>query len=142
KEQFDLVVSFNALHWIPEPNPVLRSIRTALKPSGRAQLRMVTAGEQKSLESVVEDARKSPRWAGRFEDFNDPYLRLTAAEYAAAATKNGLHVWRLCSKLKSWDFGSRTAFFEFSSVGLIAWTNHLATNKRADFVNDVLKRYC
>src|SRR5271165_6529514 len=38
--EFDLVVSFNALHWVPEQELALRSIRSALKPEGRAQLRM------------------------------------------------------------------------------------------------------
>jgi trans-aconitate 2-methyltransferase len=141
KERFDLVVSFNALHWVPNPNPALRSIRIAMKRDGRAQLRMVTAGEHKSLESVVEDVRKSPRWRGRFHDFEDPYLRMTADEYATAARENGLHVSHVHTELKTWDFGSRAAFFEFSSVGLIAWTKHLPASERADFVDDVLDRY-
>jgi trans-aconitate 2-methyltransferase len=141
KERFDLVVSFNALHWVPNPNPVLRSIRSALKPDGRAQLRMVTAGEQRSLESVVEDVRKSPRWRGRFHDFEDPYLRMTADEYATAAKQNGLHVSNVHTELKTWDFGSRAAFFEFSSVGLVAWTKLLPASERGDFVDDVLSRY-
>ncbi len=141
KERFDLVVSFNALHWVPNSNPALRSIRIAMKTDGRAQLRLVTAGEQNSLESVVEDVRKSPRWRGRFHDFEDPYLRMTAGEYATTAKKNGLRVSQVHTKLKTWDFGSRTAFFEFSSVGLIAWTKRLPASERADFVSDVLDRY-
>ena len=32
---------FNALHWIPEQEAALRSIRTALNEGGRAQLRLV-----------------------------------------------------------------------------------------------------
>ncbi|HXP11963.1 MAG TPA: class I SAM-dependent methyltransferase, partial [Acidobacteriaceae bacterium] len=40
KDEFDLVVSFNALHWIPQQNQALRSIRNALKQDGRAQLRL------------------------------------------------------------------------------------------------------
>jgi trans-aconitate 2-methyltransferase len=141
KKRFDLVVSFNALHWVPNPSPALRSIHIAIKPGGRAQLRLVTAGEQKSLESVVEDVRKSPRWRGRFHDFEDPYLRMTAEEYATAARKNGLRVSQVHTELKIWNFGSRAVFFEFSSVGLIAWTKHLPTSERADFVDDVLNRY-
>src|SRR5438067_5681007 len=74
REEFDLVVSFNALHWIPEQEAALRSIRRAMKSDGLAQLRLVPAGPRKSLEDVLEETRLSPRWAGHFRDFHDPYL--------------------------------------------------------------------
>jgi trans-aconitate 2-methyltransferase len=141
KDRFDLVVSFNALHWVPEQDSVLRSMRNAMKLRGRAQLRLVTAGKRKSLESVVEEVRKSPRWSAHFRDFHDPYLRLTAEEYAAAAEKNGLYAVRIHTEAKRWDFESRQAFFAFCSVGLIAWTNRLPEAERPEFVDDVLDRY-
>ncbi len=53
--RFDLVVSFNALHWIRDHGPVLRGIHAALKPGGMAHLRFVPAGPRKSLEDVIED---------------------------------------------------------------------------------------
>jgi len=41
EHEFDLVVSFNALHWIPEQDQALGSIRSAVKPTGVAQFRLV-----------------------------------------------------------------------------------------------------
>src|SRR5262245_55034245 len=32
RNQFDLIVSFNALHWVPNQDAALRSIRLAMKP--------------------------------------------------------------------------------------------------------------
>lgn len=139
--RFDLVVSFNALHWVPEQDAALRSIRGAMKAGARAQLRLVTAGERKSLESIVEDTRKSPRWSDCFRGFRDPYLRLTPEEYAAAAERNDLRVLRLHTEAKTWDFESRGAFFDFCSVGLIAWTDGLTEAERPAFVDEVLDRY-
>ncbi len=78
REEFDLVVSFNALHWIPEQEEALRSLRSAMKPGAVAQLRLVPAGERKSLENVLEETRRSPRWSRHFEGFHDPYLHLTS----------------------------------------------------------------
>ena len=60
KNEFNLVISFNALHWIPEQDGALRSIRSAMTSDGRAQLRLVPAGERKSLENVVEEIRLYP----------------------------------------------------------------------------------
>src|SRR6478735_2547967 len=70
-DEFDLAVSFNALHWIPEQETALRSIRSTLKIGGKAQLRLVPAGPRKSLETVVEETRRSPRWSRYFGGFSD-----------------------------------------------------------------------
>jgi trans-aconitate 2-methyltransferase len=140
-DAFDLVVSFNALHWIPDPDPALRSIQVALKRGGRAQLRMVTAGPRQSLENVVEETRQSPRWQGWFAGFSDPYLRLTAEQYAAAAARNGLRAERAQTRDETWAFESRSAFHTFCAVGLVAWTQRLPEAERSAFVDDVLDRY-
>jgi trans-aconitate 2-methyltransferase len=141
EEEFDLVVSFNALHWIPEQAQALQSIRSALKPNGRAQLRLVPKGERKSLEDVIEDTRLSPRWAGYFKSFHDPYLHLTPEQYGVLAEQNGFRVLRTHTEAKAWDFQSRSAFLAFGSVTFIEWTQHLPEEKRFDFVKDVLDRY-
>src|SRR5215831_12354220 len=81
-EEFDLVVSFNALHWIPEQEQPLAAIRKAMKPDAAAQLRLVPKGPRKSIEDVLEETRCSGKWSTYFRDFRDPYLHLTADEYA------------------------------------------------------------
>lgn len=141
RDEFDLVVSFNALHWIPEQGEALRSLRTAMKPGGRAQLRLVPAGARKSLENVIEETRLSQRWSSYFQDFQDPYLHLTPEQYVQLAEQNGFLVRNLHTEDKAWDFGSRSAFAAFGSVTFVEWTQHLPEAKRPDFVIDVLDRY-
>lgn len=141
KNEFDLAVSFNALHWIPKQDAALRSIYSALVPGGRAQFRLVTAGPRQSLESVVEETRTAPEWKAYFKNFQDPYLRLTPAEYVAVAERNGFRVLRVNTRDHAWDFGSRAAFSNFSAVGLVAWTDRLPVAERTKFVDDVLDRY-
>jgi trans-aconitate methyltransferase len=141
RNEFNLVVSFNALHWLPEQDAALRSIRSAMMSDGRAQLRLVPAGQRKSLENVVEETRRSSRWAAHFNDFRDPYLHLTPEQYAAMAERSGLRVLSIHTEAKAWDFKSRPAFFAFCSVGLVEWTRHLPEAERPEFINDVLDRY-
>ena len=141
REEFDLVVSFNALHWIPEQDQALRSIHAALKPNGLAQLRLVPTGKRKSIENVIEETRLSPKWAGYFREFHDPYLHLTPEQYCELAERNHLDVRCIHTKDKAWDFKSGEAFIAFSLVGMVEWTKLLPERDRLAFVTEVLDRY-
>jgi len=141
QHEFDLVISFNALHWIPEQDAALASIHSALISDGRAQLRLVVTGARKSLEHVVEETRQTSKWSAYFQDFHDPYLRLTSDEYATLAEHSGFRVLRLERKDHAWNFGSRAAFAAFSAVGLVEWTRRLPETTRPEFIDDILDRY-
>jgi trans-aconitate 2-methyltransferase len=141
RQEFDLVVSFNALHWVPEQEKALCSIRSALRSDGRAHLRLVPAGERKSVETVIEETRLSPPWARYFSRFNDPYLHLTPEQYRALAERNGFRTEHVHTEAKAWDFQSRSAFVAFASVTFIEWTQFLPESERVAFANDVLDRY-
>lgn len=140
-DEFDLIVSFNALHWLPDPDPPLRSIRAAMKSTAHAQLRLVPKGERKSLETVLEETRKSPRWANYFQNFSNPYLQVTPQQYAAAAERNHFCVDALQVSDKSWNFQSRENFFAAGSVTFVEWTRRLLESEKPAFINDVLDRY-
>jgi trans-aconitate 2-methyltransferase len=139
--EFDLVVSFNALHWIPDQGEALRAIQLAMKPEALAQLRLVSDGERKSLETVIEETRKSERWTAYFRDFHDPYLHLTPKRYAALAEESGLHVDEMKVGDKAWDFKSHAGFAAFGSVTFVEWSRHIPESERPSFVEDVLERY-
>jgi len=138
---FDLLASFNALHWVAEQDAALRSIAASLRPRGRALLRLVVKGERTSLEEVAERVRQSPRWSSRFAGFIDPYLRLDAAQYAALAEQQGLCVLFQRTVERSWDFRTHAAFFGFCRAGFGAWTQRLVEAQRDAFVEEVIAAY-
>jgi len=140
-DAFDLIVSFNALHWVPEQDRALAGITAALHAAGRAILRLVVKGEHTSLEMVAEDVRQEAQWRSYFEGFVDPYLRLTASEYAELASRHGLQVQNQQTRYLSWDFGSDAAFFGFCRAGFGAWTRRLPTSLGDEFVRAVIGAY-
>jgi ubiquinone/menaquinone biosynthesis C-methylase UbiE len=139
--EFDLVVSFNALHWVPQQEQALRSIRAALKPDGRAVLRFVATGPRRSIEDVLEDTRAAPRWAPCFQGFSPPYVHYTPDAYRALARRCGLRVVSLRMLDKAWDFHTREEFAAFCAVTCVEWTRHLPEPDRPAFIDDMLDRY-
>jgi trans-aconitate methyltransferase len=105
-QEFDQIVSFNVVHWIPEQDAVLRGIHAALKSDGKALLRFVPEGPRKCIEDVIEEVCQSPRWSHYFEHHHKPYYHPTPEEYRRLAEQNGLQVLHLHMEDKSWNFGS------------------------------------
>ncbi|MFL6429739.1 MAG: class I SAM-dependent methyltransferase [Acidobacteriaceae bacterium] len=141
QQEFDLIVSLNTLHWISDQVSVLQSIRATLKPDGRAQLRFVSKGPRKSVQDVVEETRRSPRWADYFNGFRDPLSHVTPEQYAALAEQQGFRVVSIRTSDKAWDFGSRDAFLARMNVTLVEWTQHVPEPDRVAFIIDALDRY-
>lgn len=139
--EFDLVVSFNALHWVPEQTMALQRIRRALKPSGRAVLRFVSQGERTSLEDVIEETRRQSKWSASFSGFQKPYVHFTPEQYEDLAQQCGLQVVKLQVEDKAWDFRNRDAFVAFARATFVEWTQHLPESERITFITDVLDRY-
>jgi len=138
---FDLVVSFNCLHWVRDQAAALRGIRAALAPSGRTHLRFVSRGSRTSLEAVIDATRRSPAWAPHFPDDRPPFVHLTPAEYRALAEQNGLRVERIDVQQEAWDFQSRDAFIRFAEATFVEWTRRIPAEQRLTFITDVLERY-
>jgi trans-aconitate 2-methyltransferase len=141
REQFDLIVSFNALHWVREQGLALGAIRAALKPGGKALLRLVPEGRRKSLEDVIEDVRHGTDWTGHFADFQRPYAHFTPEEYRALAEQQGLRVLGLQVEDRSWDFQTRAAFAAFCRATFVEWTRCLPESSWTGFITAVLDRY-
>ncbi|WNG90798.1 class I SAM-dependent methyltransferase [Mycobacterium sp. ITM-2016-00318] len=140
-ECFDLVVSFNALHWVPEQRQALSQIAAVLRPRGRALIQVVCAGERKSLETVAMEACRDPRWAERFKGFAAPFVHVDPADYGALASSAGLTLENLTVSDREWDYGSRSAFRQWCAVGTTAWTDRLPPADRERFVDGLVDAY-
>jgi trans-aconitate 2-methyltransferase len=140
-DAFDLVVSFNCLHWVRDQAAALRGIRAALAPRGRTHLRLVARGARQSLEAVIEETRRSAAWEQYFTDYHTPYVHLTPDEYGTLAQQSGLRVERVDVQQEAWDFQSHQAFVHFAEATFVEWTRLIPAAARTGFIADVLDRY-
>jgi trans-aconitate 2-methyltransferase len=138
---FDVVVSFNALHWIPEQQQALAQIAAVLHPTGRALLQVVCAGERPSLEAVTMTTCRTRRWSKWFDGFTAPFVHVDPNCYGALAASAGLTLTGLVVTDREWDFGSRNLFEKWSAVGSTAWTDRLPVEERDSFIDDQITAY-
>jgi trans-aconitate 2-methyltransferase len=140
-DEFDLVVSFNALHWVPDQAAALTRVAAALHPGGRAMLVFVCAGPRPSVEDVAMTVAHSPRWQEAFAGFVAPFVHPHPVEWQGLARSAGLTVDDVRVDDLSWDFESREAFAAWCAVGFGGWTGHLSREDDAAFVAQVVDAY-
>jgi trans-aconitate 2-methyltransferase len=141
REHFDVVVSFNALHWVPEQRQALLQIASVLRPGGRALIQVVCAGERPSLEAVAMQICQRPRWASLFEGFAAPFIHVAPDGYGELAASAGLTLMTLTVTDLQWDHGSRNAFAQWCAVGCTAWTDRLPAGDRGRFIEELVAAY-
>ena len=141
EQEFDLVTSFNVLHWIPDQQTALSGIARALVPDGRALLQQVCAGPRASVEQVAMEVCAEPRWQAAFDGFAAPFVQLDPDRYPELVAGAGLRVEKLTVTDEEWDFGSAEAFAAWCAVGFSAWTVRLDPALVSSWVDDVVERY-
>ena len=65
-DEFDVVVSFNVLHWLVDQQAALSAIARAARPGGRVIVQQVCAGPRLSLEQLAMDVCARPQWRAAF----------------------------------------------------------------------------
>lgn len=140
-QHFDVVVSFNALHWVPQQRQALGQIAAVLRPGGRALIQVVCAGERKSVEAVAMETCRTPRWARWFDGFTAPFIHVDPDGYRALAASVGLTLANVTITDREWDFGSRNQFQQWCAVGSTAWTDRLPVKDRKRFTEDQVDAY-
>jgi trans-aconitate 2-methyltransferase len=140
-QQFDLVYSFNVLHWIVNQRAVLAQLAAATRSTGRVVLQYVCAGPRPSVERIAMQVCGEPRWAADFNGFHAPYIHVMPDSYPGLAASAGLQVRNLAVHDESWDFGSREAFARWCTVGFADWTARLSPADVTAWVDDVVDQY-
>jgi trans-aconitate 2-methyltransferase len=142
RDEFDAVVSFNALHWVRDQHAVLTRIRTALHDEGWVLIQVVCRGDRPSLESVAMQTCAEPAWRRYFTGFHAPFVHVDPATYGALAARAGLHLTDHEVADRTWDFDTPEDFARWCRVGFGAWTTRLPDDHSAeDFVHAVLTTY-
>ncbi|UKL14013.1 class I SAM-dependent methyltransferase [Dissulfurimicrobium hydrothermale] len=81
REEFDIVFSSAALHWIINHKPVLKGIYQALKPKGKAIIQMGGKGNAANIVEILDEIMYESPWNEYFKDFSFPYGFYSPKEY-------------------------------------------------------------
>ncbi len=139
--EFDVVVSFNALHWVADLELALQRIRAALVAGGAAYLQLVCEGERPSVEDVTYAVTRREPYAAWLGDVPPAYHHRDPAEIASLAGAAGLELVEERVDDLAWDFGSAQDVRAWLSVGFADWLRPLPEDLRPRLVDEAARDY-
>ena len=94
--EFDLIFSNAALHWVRDHRKMLRNVSRALRPGGRVRFNFAAEGNCSHFYRVTREAMAQERFRQYFEQFKWPWYMPAVKEYETLVRESGLReieVW-------------------------------------------------
>jgi trans-aconitate methyltransferase len=134
QKQFDVVVSFNALHWVKEQIQALQNIYRALVPKGRVIILIHPRVEH--IWGPMERASQSEKWQQYFKDFHHSHCFYDIDGYELLVNQSGLIVDSIQVKNYMLKFGSKEDYINVLK-SFSPYLDRVPAEKRQEFLMDV-----
>jgi len=138
--EFDAVFSNSAIHWMPNPEAVVRGIARALKPGGRIFLSMGGRGTASSGFKALSAMAQDSRWSEAISGATSPYHFLGPLEYEPWLADAGLHADRVELVPKPMRHADQAALEGWFRTTWMAYSSRVAENQRAEFLRELAER--
>lgn len=140
ENEFDVVFSNAALHWVQDHPAVVRGIARALRPGGRILLSMGGEGNVAEVIAATRSLTKEPAWAPYFEDAFFTYAFHGPEDYKGWFKGAGLEPVRL--ELVPKDMiHTREKFTAWIRTTWIRHTQRVPEDRRERFISDLVDHY-
>ena len=139
--EFDLIFSNAALHWIVDQKAVLKGIQRKLKSRGRLVVQMAGKGNAKDVISILSDLLPESPWKQFFEGFTFPYGFFSAEEYRTFLDEAGLKPLHVELFPRDMKHAGAEGLAGWIRTTWLPYTERLPTEKRDLFIEEIVARY-
>jgi trans-aconitate 2-methyltransferase len=140
-EEFSVIFSNAALHWVKGHRPVLAGIAGSLRPGGRCALQMGGQGNGADMIRAFDDCRAQARWRKVAPELECPYGFYSPEEYREWIAEAGLTADEVALVGKDMVHATHEAFVGWLRT---SWMPYFADIPEADvdeFLTDVSARF-
>lgn len=139
KNQFDKVVSFSALHWVPDQKKAFLSIKESLKDLGML-LVIVPEKSSNNVGILCEKMALSEKWASYFPLFKLERHYKNTNDYLQILKECGFSIVDLSIFEQQAHYKDRAALKAWIKP-LLNFIDHLPAEKKEEFIEDVATQF-
>lgn len=139
-DEFDVIFSNAAIHWVKDQLSVLKRISVGLKPQGRLLLQQGGKGAEEAFHEADQLIHED-RWKAYFEDFELPFGFYGTEEYTGWLKRAGLTPVRVELLTRFSRFDTTDGLKGWIHAIWLPYTQRVPENLRDEFVDAVAARY-
>ncbi|MBU0621516.1 MAG: methyltransferase domain-containing protein [Gammaproteobacteria bacterium] len=145
--EFDIIFSNAALHWIKDHDALLGNVHRALRPGGMLRFNFAGDGNCANFFSVVREAMSLPQFAPHFSDFEWPWYMPSIEEYELLVRRFPFRETRVWGENADRFFADREAMIKWiDQPSLVPFMEYLPDEHKADFrqfvIEHMIRRTC
>ncbi len=134
ENEFDIVFSNAALHWVMNHEALLKNVVRALKPGGMLRFDFAGDGNCANFFSVVKEAIKLPQFARHFSGFEWPWYMPSVEEYQQLAGRIPFTESRVWGENADRFFADQETMIKWiDQPSLVPFMKLVADEHKADF---------
>lgn len=138
QEQFDMVTSFNSLHWVKDQESALGGIARAVVEGGKVIL--LFSHKKSHYHYALDTVCSKDKWSQSFKDYSNPRSFFEIKEYDAFLKNAGLVVMSLVEKEMIHNFSSIEKLKDFLNSSM-ANIKRIPQNQKDEFLDDFCKEF-
>jgi trans-aconitate 2-methyltransferase len=140
-EEFDVVFSNAALHWIPDHKSLLAGIARSLCPGGRLLVQMGGKGNAAGVFEVLSVLLEDPYWQKYFDGFSFTYGFFGPEEYRQWLADAGLEPARVELIPKDMVYPDNGAFAGWVRTTWLPWMARVPEGEQPAFIRALIDQY-
>ncbi len=132
-DQFDIITSFNCLHWVRDQKKALVGISNAA--SGGAQIALFLSHKKSTHHFVLDEICSNDRWKHYFDKIISPRSFFHLCSYKAMVIQSGLKVIEIVEQEMTYTYSSKEQLINFFSAAG-SQLGQIPELKKKEFLND------
>lgn len=141
RDEFDLIFSNAALHWIKDHRPVLKGIYHALRPGGKMIVQMAAKGNAAEAFLAFAYLVQDPPWNQFFGHFHTPWAFFDVGQYREWILESGLQPIRIELIQRDMVHTTRESFAGWIRTTWLPHLMRIPESLRQEFI-DALYEMC
>lgn len=138
ENQFDVVTSFSALHWVMDQEKALKAIHQALNPGGAVYIQTYGAGVM-NITVIADSLINTKKWSQYFPTYVKQRVFFTDTEYQDLLESAGFQQVSVTGSWHNTTFDDRQALIHFAKP-LLNFIGHLSLELQQEFVEEVVDK--
>ena len=134
KQEFDLIFSNAALHWVNDHQAFLKGANSALPDGGKLIISCGGEGNAAEVLQVFAELTTSDSWSAYFKDFHNPYFFYGIQDYQIWLEKSGFKIERLELVPKDMTHKGKEGLAGWIRTAWMPFTKCVPEDKRNDFI--------